>query len=168
MALPPKGRIFWPIFFTWLALDIVTEPASHHRIAVPALLAGRHVLCEKPLSITMRGCRAILDAHAAAPPGTVLATEDAGPFKSIGRAWDLTRRNAWFTFGFTFVAGFLGAILGAILGVVPQALQPTIGVVAAGALGFVVGLLLVPWTAVTSVVLLDELRRRNDPGSTPA
>ena len=25
MALPPKGRIFWPIFFTWLALDIVTK-----------------------------------------------------------------------------------------------------------------------------------------------
>jgi predicted dehydrogenase len=48
-----------------VALDIVTEPASHHRLAVPALTAGRHVLCEKPLSVTLRGCRSILDAHAA-------------------------------------------------------------------------------------------------------
>jgi predicted dehydrogenase len=56
------------------AIDIATDPAVHHRIAVPALGAGRHVLCEKPLSVTIRGCRAILDAHAAAPAGTVLAT----------------------------------------------------------------------------------------------
>lgn len=71
------------------AVDIVTEPASHHRIAVPALLAGRHVLCEKPLSITIRGCQAILDAHAAAPAGTVLATEEhfrRGPVNRIARA----------------------------------------------------------------------------------
>lgn len=71
------------------AVDIVTEPATHHRIAVPALAAGRHVLCEKPLSITIRGCRAILDAHAAAPAGTVLATEEhfrRGPVNRIARA----------------------------------------------------------------------------------
>jgi len=71
------------------AIDIVTEPATHHRIAVPALLAGRHVLCEKPLSITIRGCQAILDAHAAAPTGTVLATEEhfrRGPVNRIARA----------------------------------------------------------------------------------
>ena len=71
------------------AIDIVTEPASHHRIAVPALLAGRHVLCEKPLSITIKGCQAILDAHAAAPAGTVLATEEhfrRGPVNRIAAA----------------------------------------------------------------------------------
>ena len=71
------------------AIDIVTEPASHHRIAVPALRAGRHVLCEKPLSITIKGCQAILDAHAAAPAGTVLATEEhfrRGPVNRIAAA----------------------------------------------------------------------------------
>lgn len=71
------------------AIDIATDPSAHHRIAVPALLAGRHVLCEKPLSITIRGCRAILDAEAAAPTGTVLATEEhfrRGPVNRIARA----------------------------------------------------------------------------------
>jgi len=71
------------------AIDIVTEPATHHRIALPALHAGRHVLCEKPLSITIKGCQAILDAHAAAPAGTVLATEEhfrRGPVNRIARA----------------------------------------------------------------------------------
>ncbi|MFO1540193.1 MAG: Gfo/Idh/MocA family protein [Chloroflexota bacterium] len=71
------------------AIDIATDPAVHHRIAVPALLAGRHVLCEKPLSVTIRGCRAILDAHAAAPAGTVLATEEhfrRGPANRVAKA----------------------------------------------------------------------------------
>jgi len=71
------------------AIDIATDPAVHHRIAVPALRAGRHVLCEKPLSITIRGCRAILDAHAAAPAGTVLATEEhfrRGPANRVAKA----------------------------------------------------------------------------------
>jgi predicted dehydrogenase len=56
---------------------------------VPALIAGRHVLCEKPLSVTMRGCRAILDAQAAGPPGTVLAVQEQfrrGPVDRIARA----------------------------------------------------------------------------------
>lgn len=71
------------------AIDIATDPAVHHRIAVPALGAGRHVLCEKPLSVTIRGCRAILDAHAAAPAGTVLATEEhfrRGPANRVAKA----------------------------------------------------------------------------------
>ena len=56
------------------ALDIVTDPASHHTIAVPALASGRHVLCEKPLGLTMRACRAMLDA--AQTSGAVLATAE--------------------------------------------------------------------------------------------
>ena len=56
------------------ALDIVTEPAIHHTIAVPALEAGLHVLCEKPLSVTVRGCRAIVDA--ATQSGATLATAE--------------------------------------------------------------------------------------------
>jgi predicted dehydrogenase len=56
------------------ALDVVTDPATHHRIVVPALDAGLHVLCEKPLGLTVRACRAIVDA--AQRSGAVLATAE--------------------------------------------------------------------------------------------
>jgi len=56
------------------ALDVVTDPSTHHRIAVPALDAGLHVMCEKPLGVTVRGCRAIVDA--AERSGAVLATAE--------------------------------------------------------------------------------------------
>jgi predicted dehydrogenase len=56
------------------ALDIVTDPSTHHLIAVPALRQGLHVLCEKPLGVTVRACRAIVEA--AAQSGAVLATAE--------------------------------------------------------------------------------------------
>lgn len=56
------------------ALDLVTDPSVHHTIAVPALDEGLHVICEKPLGITVRACRAIVDA--AARSGAVLATAE--------------------------------------------------------------------------------------------
>jgi predicted dehydrogenase len=56
------------------ALDVVTDPRAHHTIAVPALDAGLHVICEKPLGLTVRACRAIVDA--AARSGAVLATAE--------------------------------------------------------------------------------------------
>jgi predicted dehydrogenase len=56
------------------ALDVVTDPAAHHLIAVPALDAGLHVICEKPLGLTVRACRAIVDA--AERSDAVLATAE--------------------------------------------------------------------------------------------
>lgn len=56
------------------ALDIVTDPSSHHLVAVPALYEGLHVICEKPLGITVRACRAIVEA--AARSSAVLATAE--------------------------------------------------------------------------------------------
>jgi predicted dehydrogenase len=56
------------------ALDVVTDPSVHHLVAVPALAAGLHVICEKPLGITVSACRAILDA--ASRSGAVLATAE--------------------------------------------------------------------------------------------
>jgi predicted dehydrogenase len=56
------------------ALDVVTDPAVHQLVAAPALDQGLHVLCEKPLGITVRACRAIVDA--AARSGAVLATAE--------------------------------------------------------------------------------------------
>jgi predicted dehydrogenase len=44
------------------AVDVVTDPSTHHRVAVPALLAGKHALVEKPLGITIRACQTIVDA----------------------------------------------------------------------------------------------------------
>ena len=44
------------------ATDICTDHASHHTIAVKCLEAGKHVLVEKPLAITVKAARLILDA----------------------------------------------------------------------------------------------------------
>ena len=45
-----------------VAVDVVTDPSVHHTVAVPALLAGKHAIVEKPLGITVRACQAIIDA----------------------------------------------------------------------------------------------------------
>jgi predicted dehydrogenase len=56
------------------ALDVVTDPSTHHSIVVPALDAGLHVICEKPLGVTVRACRAMLDA--ADRSGAMLGTAE--------------------------------------------------------------------------------------------
>ena len=55
------------------AVDVVTDPSAHHLIAGLALQSGLHVTCEKPLGITVRACREILDA---VRPGVVLSTAE--------------------------------------------------------------------------------------------
>ena len=57
-----------------LAVDVVTDVSVHHQVAVPALLAGKHALVEKPLGITMRACQAMIDA--ARTGNAVLATAE--------------------------------------------------------------------------------------------
>lgn len=56
------------------AFDIVTDPATHHILAAPALRAGKHVICEKPLGLTVRAARLMIDA--ATEGGAVLATAE--------------------------------------------------------------------------------------------
>ncbi|CAN5229118.1 Gfo/Idh/MocA family oxidoreductase [soil metagenome] len=56
------------------AFDIVTEAFTHVALALPILAAGRHVLCEKPLALTIRSCKALIDA--AKRSGAVLATAE--------------------------------------------------------------------------------------------
>lgn len=54
------------------ALDIVTEPRTHAGIAVAAMNSGRHVLCEKPLALTIAAARVMVEA--ADHTGCTLAT----------------------------------------------------------------------------------------------
>ncbi len=56
------------------AVDIVTDPSCHHSLAIPALLAGKHALVEKPLGITVRACQRMIDA--ARKGKAVLATAE--------------------------------------------------------------------------------------------
>lgn len=44
------------------AASITTDVAAHHRVAVTCLELGLHVLCEKPLALTIRACDAIAEA----------------------------------------------------------------------------------------------------------
>jgi predicted dehydrogenase len=59
---------------TVAAIDVVTDPPAHHVIAVPALDEGIHVICEKPLGLTVRACRLMVDA--AERSGAILATAE--------------------------------------------------------------------------------------------
>src|SRR5262249_3302571 len=42
-------------------VDVPTDTGTHHRVATDCLRAGFHVMVEKPLAITMRGCNLILE-----------------------------------------------------------------------------------------------------------
>ena len=44
------------------AVDIATDHCSHHAIAIPFLKSGVHAMVEKPLAITMRAARNMIDA----------------------------------------------------------------------------------------------------------
>ena len=56
------------------AFDVVTEAFSHLSVVLPALRVGKHVLCEKPLALTVRSCQALIDAAKAG--GAMLATAE--------------------------------------------------------------------------------------------
>lgn len=45
-----------------LAVDITTDSGSHHHVAQMAFNLGYNVLCEKPLSITIKGCNKVIEA----------------------------------------------------------------------------------------------------------
>jgi predicted dehydrogenase len=44
------------------AADVTVESGFHHTVAIACLEAGLHVMCEKPLAVTVRGCTLMIDA----------------------------------------------------------------------------------------------------------
>jgi predicted dehydrogenase len=56
------------------AFDVCTEVAAHLPVVLPALTARKPVLCEKPLALTVRAAKAMIDA--AYRNGTLLATAE--------------------------------------------------------------------------------------------
>lgn len=44
------------------AFDVVTEVSSHLSVALPLLEAGKHVICEKPLALTVRSGRILVES----------------------------------------------------------------------------------------------------------
>ena len=67
------------------AVIILTALDSHHTIGEDCLAAGKHVIMEKPLAITVKAGRRLVDA--AAKQGTVLATAEviryAEPIRAV-------------------------------------------------------------------------------------
>lgn len=45
-----------------VAVDVVVDPSVHHTVVCQALDLGLHVMVEKPLAITIKGCHQIIDA----------------------------------------------------------------------------------------------------------
>jgi predicted dehydrogenase len=44
------------------AADVTVESGFHHSVATACLEAGLHVMCEKPLAVTVRGCTMVIEA----------------------------------------------------------------------------------------------------------
>lgn len=101
-----------------------------------------------------------------------LMVERLGVFAAFGRAWRLTRRQFWRTFGIALLAGFLGGIVGQVVGVpvsligsVVAAVAPDYGLLAtivAQAVATVLSAAIVtPFTtAVTNLQYLDQRMRK--------
>ena len=60
------------------AVIVTTPPFLHHPVALAALRAGKHVLCEKPLAVSLREADELVEA--ARVRGVVLATVSQGRF----------------------------------------------------------------------------------------
>jgi hypothetical protein len=70
-----------------VGVSITTDTGSHHSVALACLQAGFHVLIEKPLALTIRGCTLVIDA--ARQRGRVLSVAEnyrRDPMNRLARA----------------------------------------------------------------------------------
>lgn len=74
------------------AADVCTPHCFHHSTAIPLLQAGLHVLCEKPLGITVKASKKIIAA--AEKAGVVLATAENARRSPTSRACVWAIRDA--------------------------------------------------------------------------
>jgi len=66
------------------AVDVYTSLHTHHDIALAALQAGKHVMVEKPMAITIKACRRMCEA--AADAGKVLSVAENAHYSEGTRA----------------------------------------------------------------------------------
>ena len=69
------------------AADVTTDTGSHHAAARACLEAGLHVMCEKPLAVTVRGCNLLIET--ARKQKRVLSTAEnfrRDPINRLGKA----------------------------------------------------------------------------------
>ncbi|NLG26772.1 MAG: Gfo/Idh/MocA family oxidoreductase [Chloroflexi bacterium] len=74
------------------AADVCTPHCYHHSTAIPLLQHGLHVLCEKPLGITIKASKKIIEA--ADKAGVVLATAENARRSPTSRACVWALRDA--------------------------------------------------------------------------
>jgi len=65
------------------AVDIYAPPYEHHRMALDGLAAGKHVLVEKPLAVTVKAARTMVEAADRA--GKVLGVAEVGRYGQDAR-----------------------------------------------------------------------------------
>src|SRR6266550_3214363 len=69
------------------AADVTVDSGAHYVVAAACLQAGLHVLCEKPLAVTVRGCRRLIEL--AQQHGRVLSVAEnfrRDPIQRLGKA----------------------------------------------------------------------------------
>ncbi len=69
------------------AVDVTTTPRFHHGVVCEALQRGWHVMCEKPVGLTVASCRVMEEAHA--NTGLILSVAEnyrRDPMNRLGKA----------------------------------------------------------------------------------